>query len=191
MKTPRDTTKEVSSNPPSFLAAAMAMGTSGAIEHQEAQGQGELVRSQAIPYRGSNGESRPVLESWGFKFGEHDGKDLFIQVQLPEGWKKVASDHSMWSHLVDDKGRERGSIFYKAAFYDRDAFMNLSRRFSVQKNYDGGAANSVEVKDCGKVIHTIPFPSLLAENADREARLSRYNEEDALVEAAKAWLAER
>jgi hypothetical protein len=52
-------------------------------------------------------------------------------VKLPEGWHIKATDHSMWSNLVDDKGRNRASIFYKAAFYDREAFLSFNRRFSM------------------------------------------------------------
>lgn len=35
----------------------------------------------------------------------------------------------MWSYLVDELGRRRGAIFYKAAFYDRDAFMRLESHY--------------------------------------------------------------
>ena len=35
----------------------------------------------------------------------------------------------MWSELKDDKGRTRGGIFYKAAFYDRHAHMRLNQRY--------------------------------------------------------------
>ena len=31
----------------------------------------------------------------------------------------------MWSYLTDQHGRQRVAIFYKAAFYDRRAFMRL------------------------------------------------------------------
>ena len=41
----------------------------------------------------------------------------------------------MHSNLVDDKGRIRATIFYKAAFYDRDAHMSLLRRFGIKKDY--------------------------------------------------------
>ena len=34
----------------------------------------------------------------------------------------------MWSDLLDDKGVKRGSIFYKAAFYDRSAFLRLKEK---------------------------------------------------------------
>ena len=50
---------------------------------------------------------------------------LFVDAQLPDGWRVEATDHSMWSNLLDDQGMVRGSIFYKAAFYDRDAFMHV------------------------------------------------------------------
>jgi hypothetical protein len=48
-------------------------------------------------------------------------------VSLPPGWKVVPTDHSMWSDLVDAKGEKRASIFYKAAFYDRDAFIRIEK----------------------------------------------------------------
>ena len=60
-----------------------------------------------------------------------DKDDLFMEVELPTGWSLKRTDHSMWSNLIDNKGRERASIFYKAAFYDRDAFINFNRRFHI------------------------------------------------------------
>jgi hypothetical protein len=50
---------------------------------------------------------------------------MFRPATLPEGWRREGSDHAMWSHIVDDQGRKRASIFYKAAFYDRGAHMSL------------------------------------------------------------------
>ncbi len=41
----------------------------------------------------------------------------------------------MWSDLLDDKGRKRGSIFYKAAFYDRKAHLSLDRRYHSTPEY--------------------------------------------------------
>lgn len=59
--------------------------------------------------------------------GEAD--DLFYSVELPEGWEIKATGHSMWNDVIDDKGRERISFFYKGAFYDRDAFSNFEHRY--------------------------------------------------------------
>jgi hypothetical protein len=86
-------------------------------------------------------------------FGE-DADDIFVTVKFPDGWEIKATDHSMWSDLLDDKGRKRGAIFYKAAFYDRSAHMNLTRRFSVERDYslDHDEVKHL-VKDCDEVIH--------------------------------------
>lgn len=99
---------------------------SQAIEAQEAAGQQELVQSETLPAKMSYAEIEK-LQKLGVVFGENvPGDRLFRFVTLPKGWKKVGTDHSMWSKLVDDKGNEVASIFYKAAFYDRDAFLRLS-----------------------------------------------------------------
>mgnify|MGYP000981072513 CR=1 FL=1 len=98
-------------------------GFSGYIEEQEAAGQSQLVTSDRLPVRAGGDEQYLAL---GFTFGNPDPDDrLFRPATLPPGWKREASDHSMWSYLVDEHGRRRVAIFYKAAFYDRDAFMNL------------------------------------------------------------------
>ena len=113
------------------LANALTAATPGGIEAQEAQGQRDFVASETLPTECP----REKLEELGFIFGEA-ADDIFTYVQFPEGWKKVPTDHSMWSDLVDDKGRKRGGIFYKAAFYDRSAHMSLDRRFSYRQNYN-------------------------------------------------------
>lgn len=104
---------------------AVTAATPGGIEAQEAAGQATLVAGSWFP-KDMMGVARPELEGLGFKFGA-DVDDVFVSVQLPQGWKKVATDHSMWSDVIDDKGLVRGSIFYKAAFYDRKAHLRWDR----------------------------------------------------------------
>lgn len=105
--------------------------TPGGIEAQEAQGQKTFVNSSTLPKDiNDRNITRKTLEDMGIVFG-NDADDLFVNVTLPAGWKKVATDHSMWSELKDEKDRKRAMIFYKAAFYDRSAHMNLSSRFSL------------------------------------------------------------
>ncbi|MCM8548945.1 hypothetical protein [Streptomyces sp. STCH 565 A] len=107
------------------LAVAMGGGSPGeAIEAQEKAGQSQLVHSDQLPTTMHNDQA--AFEALGFTFGDADASDpLFRPATLPDGWKREASDHSMWSHIVDDLGRRRVSIFYKAAFYDRRADMGL------------------------------------------------------------------
>jgi hypothetical protein len=96
------------------------------IEEQEAQGQRELVNSTLLPTR-LNGDSVEDFEALGFTFGPVKERDpMFREASLPEGWTREGSDHAMWSYLLDERGIRRVSIFYKAAFYDRDAFMSIT-----------------------------------------------------------------
>jgi hypothetical protein len=100
-------------------------GTGRYIEEMEQQGQHQLVHSDRLPTRLNFSKEEDFLAA-GFTFGEPDPQDpLFRPATLPEGWKREGSDHSMWSYIVDDKGRQRVRVFYKAAWYDRDAFMSL------------------------------------------------------------------
>lgn len=99
-------------------------GNPNAIEAQEARGQQELVESAQLPVNVRGDKS--ALEKAGVVFGEPCKSDpLFCFAQLPAGWSKRPTDHAMWSELVDGNGNVRATIFYKAAFYDRDAFMNV------------------------------------------------------------------
>jgi len=116
-------------NPLILLAAAMgSRGSSGAIEEQEAAGQSSFVNSTQLPIKinGHDKEAMELLAEWGVKLGEPTD-NLFREATLPEGWKEVATDHSMWSKVVDTEGNERISIFYKASFYDRRAFMSVCK----------------------------------------------------------------
>lgn len=98
-------------------------GNPGAIEAQEKRGQSQLVSSDVLPAK-CDATSLATLEAAGVVFGEPvEGDPLFRHAILPAGWKKVATDHDMWSDLVDAAGVVRAEIFYKAAFYDRSAFM--------------------------------------------------------------------
>lgn len=98
-------------------------GSPGAIKAQEKRGQQELVSSTQLPTKCAP-ELKARLVAAGVVFGaETPGDPLFCSAILPKGWKKEGSDHDMWSYLVDGKGIKQASIFYKAAFYDRDAFL--------------------------------------------------------------------
>ena len=111
-------------------------GNPGAIEAQEANGQRELVNSSQLPAKGDrNVDVKAQYEKMGIKvIGETKGDDLFLDVELPSGWKLQPTEHSMHSHLIDDLGRKRAGIFYKAAFYDRKADVNFDARIHFGVN---------------------------------------------------------
>ncbi|MGW7359430.1 hypothetical protein ACWGI0_23050 [Streptomyces sp. NPDC054802] len=123
-----------------FIAASIGPGgSSEAIEEMERAGQTQLVNSDRLPTK-LNGSQLEDFQALGFSFGEPDVSDpLFRPATLPEGWKRQASDHDMWSYVVDQLGRRRVGIFYKAAFYDRSAHMHLEsvHNYVQQCVYDG------------------------------------------------------
>lgn len=108
------------------LKNAIVASTLGGIEAQEAQGQKELANSSELPVRAPWEELRKmgITDIEDYNEAAKQGK-LFCKAELPPGWKKMPTDHSMWTDLVDDKGVKKASIFYKAAFYDMDAFLVL------------------------------------------------------------------
>lgn len=92
---------------------------------QERAGQSQLVNSDRLPT--DLRSPREEFEAVGFVFGEPDPNDpMFAPAALPDGWKREGCDHAMWSYIVDQLGRRRASIFYKAVFYDRNAFISLN-----------------------------------------------------------------
>ena len=160
----------------------------GSVEEQESRGQAELARSQTLPTSIRPREAKAILESAGIKFiGPVDGDPKFQYADLPEGWKIQPTDHSMWSDLLDHKGRKRASIFYKAAFYDRDAFLNIECRYTAtvgfadRDNYNTCARFGV-VKDGGTEIFR--SESFVPES-DKTWEAS-----DSARAAADKWLAE-
>jgi len=195
---------------PSTLAALLAddienaiiSETSGGIEAQEARGQRDFVASDILPMRCNYG-TREQLEAMGIIFGE-PVDDLFVEVQLPEGWEKIPTDHSMWSKLLDEKGRERATIFYKAAFYDRSAHLSLSRRFSYGVKpvcgYDDPDYRQHEwhcvVTDCDEVVWTSdervePEPEYSLDDEEKKQAWRGWSDrKETMGELGLAWLEE-
>lgn len=104
-----------------------------AIEAQEAAGQKELVNSSQLPIKVNSPygiDIREKYQSMGIIILDRKKDDdvLFFDVELPKGWKLEPTEHSMWNNLIDDKGEIRANIFYKAAFYDRDAFIDFKEK---------------------------------------------------------------
>lgn len=159
-RAPINTAKEVHNKPDGFIIDAMVLGGNKAILRQESQGQRSFVGSDTLPTKFCRDGSfeKTVLEAAGVKFlGIVDSDPMFQYVELPNGWRKEATDHSMWSKLLDDKGRERAAIFYKAAFYDRSAHILLACRYNISVDYDRLNKENIcvaNITDCGDVIYS-------------------------------------
>lgn len=167
-----------------FAEALFGGDSSNAIERQEKRGQDSLVNSTVLPHKFNQCE-RWQFEKIGIVFGEQVD-DLFTNVTLPPGWKKQPTNHPMWSDLIDDQGRVRAGIFYKAAFYDRSAHIYIKPRYGYgylpalgydNPDYKSGGWVGV-VMDCGTPIwkseETEPEPDY---NSDGWAKWSDKRQE--------------
>ncbi len=107
----------------------------GSIEASEAEGQKQLNAGtiDSLPTECKDDE---LLREWGLVLGDAFPDDpIFRAAQLPQGWTMKATDHDMWSKIFDDQGRERVAVFFKAAFYDRMAFMRAMPRIDWETDY--------------------------------------------------------
>lgn len=175
-----DTAAEVRRDP---LLGAVIGAFPGGIEAQEARGQGELVASDTLPTEGLEA-FRKVIEAAGGSIASPVKCDeMFTVVVLPAGWKKEGTDHSMWSNLVDAKGRKRAAIFYKAAFYDRSAFITPTRCITCERDYEIETELVYRVlRNGAEVLHEIRRPK----PGGREL----FRAEDSIRAEVVAWMNE-
>lgn len=117
-----------------LLGNAQIIGNDKAIDNLEKTGQRDFNRLSILPVRSET--AWETLTRWGVQnVGPNEDK-LFYDVILPEGWKKEASeDSAYYSYLLDDRGLRRAQIFYKASFWDRDAFISPNHRFYCGQDY--------------------------------------------------------
>ena len=138
------------------MAIAMATGSaSEALEAVETAEQNQARLNCRLPKK-----MRPTQEAFealGFTF-EDIGDSVLFKATLPDGWC-LEEAGGYWTNLIDEKGRKRGSYFYKSAFYDRDGNMRLSQRFHA--TYDAESPEkregpyTVSVKDAdGTILFT-------------------------------------
>lgn len=128
------------------LENALVAAAPGGIEAQEAAGQRALVASFTRLPKAFNVRQefpREMLKRLGFKIGDEvDG--IFVSVNPPPGWSMVATDHSMHSDVLDGQGRKRMGVFYKAAFYDRNAHFRMLTRYKTSVEYRDAASGKWE-----------------------------------------------
>lgn len=175
------------------LANANIAATSGGIEAQERQGTRAVVESTRLPI--PDEKEYHELREMGVKFGKKVD-DLFVEAELPEGWNvKQSGDRN--AVLLDEKDRERATMFIKLAFYDRYANIATKVRFVPEvrpvKGWDKKADSrwAGVVLDAGTpIICTVETAGPEPEIGDREKWQKWTEKKKQLFGAAIAWLEE-
>ena len=128
----------------SFIAAMKgdrthASMTSDDIESSEAAGQKTMIDSTQVPKDGD----WELLKSWGLVI-LGDADDLFYTARLPDGWEIRSTGHALNTDMIDNWGRKRAALLYKAAFYDRRAEIFVIKvRFVVEQNWSADYSRDV------------------------------------------------
>ncbi|MEA3272809.1 MAG: hypothetical protein U9P90_04050 [Patescibacteria group bacterium] len=185
-----------------FLAEATTFGGEEATLRRERRDREEFVDDKVstggkfrtqIPAKMEPEGAREALERAGVKF--HEGKPaaniLFDWVVLPPDWKKVPTSHPWLTMLVDNHGRERARLFYKAA--DRNAMLIYQPRYGLLESDFGlevlkgeglisiAVADGCAVLDDGELVYCTE--ALRASGKKERFRIHRE-----LVKTAKTWL---
>lgn len=178
------------------FAETMLTGSRGnAIMNQERRGQQNFASSDTLPLDGLTAALCKQLAAGGFEI-ETDEKgapqpspddDLFVRAKLPNGWKKQPTDHSMYTDLLDTQGRKRGIIFYKAAYYDRKASLDMTCRFRYGTRTD---ATEHRYADDTEYYGDVIDGDTLIWRTKNTAAHGNYQAVQALQNEAKAWLTE-
>jgi hypothetical protein len=204
-----NTRKQAEENPMLQLLQALAGGVEGAVEREEKAGQQQAVVSDVLPSKGLD-KYMPggPYAGLGFIIGEHvERDDMWRYVQLPAGWTKKATSHSMHNNILDERGRKRASFFYKAAFYDRDAIMYppISRyEVTIASDHELHADGSVISYDVLDNAQCAPYTDKYGSTYPRGKVLNNFKGEwkkgdkqdrwklqDAIQAKAKAWTEEQ
>lgn len=111
-------------------------------------------------------------------------KANFFAVQMPPGWYlQGGGEESLWSYLLDDRGRERATIYYQPNFSDRSAILYLSRRYSVFSHYLDPTDTTVRIisaRDGRRIFHE--FGRVVADHAGYFKEVTR------IEECGKLWM---
>jgi hypothetical protein len=91
-----------------------------------------------------------------------------VEAEFPKGWTTRPTNHYMWSDLLDDKGRVRGTIFYKPDFWDQDAHVKLNRRYyaRTKRDYEWLDANRDKYTDMHDVRQDQPVTVTIIDTAN-------------------------
>lgn len=120
-----------------LLMSAICGNSNMTIENIEKKGRDEILNKVQMPIFGLhiNGkmfrDKEETKEIVARKYKElgieiiNEANDLFYNVKLPNNLKLKSSESNYWTYLINEEKQELASIFYKAVFYDRDAFINI------------------------------------------------------------------
>ena len=129
-----------------ILFMGMICGTEKVVDAIEKDEQLRVIRECELPR--SMKPNQETFEKLGFVFEDIEDDNVMFKAKLPEGWSMKPVE-TYYTSIIDEKGRERASFFYKGVFYARNGHMVLHRRYIVKTlsfikgNFEDGARIAV------------------------------------------------
>jgi len=208
------------------LSNLLVAATPGGIEAQEQSAQIAQTFAEELPRKIQRSRTDPsepyrhltdkqYLDKAGIKLLGPAQDQLFNRVELPKGWRKSPTVHSMWTDLLDARDGKRANIFFKGAFYDYDASISFNRRLQVQSIYYHGATPCYDLRTGNPpqgqpelqhdhisraVVDNLTFQVLFEtphlkeiqfRDGNREQALAFYDQKDAADKTCTDWLIQR
>jgi hypothetical protein len=113
-----------------LVASAMSGGSARAIDERIVADQIERVVSDTLPTKGLSD-----LAAFGIEVLRPVPNDSLLSFVKMGDWKKRRTDHPMWTEVLDPQGRVR-ALSFSGPFYDRDEFLDVFPRYTVQTDSD-------------------------------------------------------
>lgn len=164
---------------------------------QEARGTREVASASGtrLPVEGTSTlEDQDRCHAVGIRLGPKvPGDPIFREAQLPEGWTTQPSrEDSRTTNIVDANGHVRGYIWYKAASYDRRAYLRILARYWPEPSYTNPHSRMcyiVKDRADGKAIWTSQTLERPKPGTDKPSAWQAYEEaQNGCARAASEWL---
>lgn len=110
------------------IMLGMFGGSKTPVEDAEKSGQSRMIAKKQLPIKANsrtinNNQLRKKYQELGIEILS-EADEYFYNVKLPSNIEIKATDHAMWNEVYQD-GNKIASFFYKASFYDKDAFISF------------------------------------------------------------------
>ena len=131
----------------------------------------------------------PYREEWeqlGFVFADIPGDEMFVNAQLPIGWKMEGEPDSIVEKIIDENGLDRAAIISN---YKDDTSMQLLSRYGIRTNYIDSKNGSTHEIYFGNEKEKIFIAGrvFFADEYDDETRKELYKIEDRLEKVARKY----
>ena len=103
----------------------------GILYRRKLMEQAELKKEQEILLSKRMTPDKSEWEKLGYSFNDNNRNGFLCNAVLPEGWTIKPTEDKKTTHIVDENGNIRASMYYDASVYTRAASMKLLNKYDI------------------------------------------------------------